>query len=213
MIGLTTGLLTVTKKTTTKTPEGRFLWELSCECGGKAYRTMNNIRSCIKNNRQSSCGCAPVKPGLIHGMKGTTEYAIWSTMKSRCLNKNDKDYPRYAHLGLCDRWKSFENFYADMGTRPSGHQLDRIDNNKGYSPTNCRWASTVQQARNKSTAYIWFVNGKEFGSVQEVADQFNVELCTAYRWFVGHHDKRRQSFTPPKPGFKRTKRYDSSKVA
>ncbi len=89
----------------------------------------------------------------IHGMDGTKIYYVWSSMKKRCLNVNHKAYHRYGGRGItvCDRWiGSFESFYADMGDKPDGYQLDRIDNNKGYHKDNCRWVPPKLNARNRS---------------------------------------------------------------
>jgi len=81
-------------------------------------------------------------------------YGVWKNMKQRCTNPNNPAYHRYGGAGikLCKRWFSFENFYADMGDRPKGKTLDRIDNTKGYYPSNCRWATYKQQAVNSSRA-------------------------------------------------------------
>jgi hypothetical protein len=79
-------------------------------------------------------------------------YETWATMKARCHNKNHKRYPLYGGRGIsvCDRWLDFENFVSDMGQKPSEkHSLDRIDNDKGYCPENCRWASQTEQVRNR----------------------------------------------------------------
>lgn len=89
-----------------------------------------------------------------HGMKDSSEYIAWCNMKGRCLNPNDKSYGRYGARGIsvCDRWlNSFENFYSDMGAKPSpAHTLERIDFNKDYCPENCKWATYKEQNRNYS---------------------------------------------------------------
>ena len=96
----------------------------------------------------------------FHGMHLSSEYISWDSMKQRCHNKNSPSYHRYGAVGItvCDRWRdSFKNFIEDMGKRPKGYTLDRIDGTKGYSIDNCRWAdwhtqsiNTRLQTRNKT---------------------------------------------------------------
>jgi hypothetical protein len=84
----------------------------------------------------------------------TCEYSIWQAMVQRCTNPNNKGYLKYGGrgIGVCDRWREYENFLADMGRRPSdSHSLDRINNDKGYEPSNCRWATLIEQANNTRT--------------------------------------------------------------
>lgn len=93
------------------------------------------------------------KPNEKHGGVGTPEYRIWTHMKGRCLNETDARYADYGGRGIivCDRWvESFAAFLADMGPRPSkSHSIDRIDNDGGYEPSNCRWATDQEQSLNK----------------------------------------------------------------
>lgn len=84
---------------------------------------------------------------ITHRMTGTPTYTSWRKMRERCLNPNAAQWRWYGKRGVlvCDRWSRFETFLADMGERPAGTTLDRIDPNKGYSPDNCRWATQAQQ--------------------------------------------------------------------
>lgn len=89
---------------------------------------------------------------LSHGMYGTPEYRAWAAMKARCTKPNHPRYPLYGGRGIkvCDRWlHSFENFYADLGPRPEGYELDKIDNNGNYEPSNCRWTTKLESRRNR----------------------------------------------------------------
>lgn len=101
---------------------------------------------------------------LIHGhwvKKKSPTYLSWDAMKQRCLNPNHWRYSSYGGKGItiCTHWLVFENFLADMGERPKGTTIDRIDNSKGYSPENCRWATPSEQNYNQEKKYI-VLNGR-----------------------------------------------------
>ena len=143
-------------------------WEVLCECGNTSIVTRTSL---VKGETQS-CGCLQRELAsqsvperfVKHGMTETPEYNIWCLMKRRCGNPRCRAYPRYGGRGItvCERWlHSFENFYADMGPRPSiKHSLDRIDNDLGYSPENCRWATAREQAYNTRDTTLITHNGR-----------------------------------------------------
>lgn len=117
-----------------------------CHCG-KEFTVSGDK---LKRGHTKSCGC--ISDGLKHGLVGTSEYGIWAAMKRRCMNKNSAAYKDYGGRGVvvCERWMHFQNFYADMGMRPSvKHSIDRINNDGNYEPNNCRWTTMDVQARNR----------------------------------------------------------------
>lgn len=129
-----------------------------CECLVCKARFERSIAR-VKTSR---CVCWRHKNRVRHGdkrkieingriTKYTTEYTTWASMIQRCTNPNDQAWKNYGGRGIkvCDRWKSFENFLADMGRRPSGLTIDRVDNDGNYEPGNCRWATTKEQRANR----------------------------------------------------------------
>lgn len=102
------------------------------------------------------------KRNQTHGLRYTPEYKTWSSMKERCLNSQHPSYKNYGGRGIkiCDRWlNNAEAFYKDMGKRPEGMSLDRIDNEGNYEPSNCRWATQKEQRNNtRQNRYITWDN-------------------------------------------------------
>ena len=108
-------------------------------------------------------GANLVALNLRHGMKNTREYKSWTHMIGRCCNPTDRAYRHYGGRGIrvCDRWRaSFEAFYADMGPKPPGLTLERIDVNGHYEPANCKWASVTAQARNRRSSRVVTYRGE-----------------------------------------------------
>lgn len=126
-----------------------------CDCGNEKEIYISNVRT----GRTVSCGCRlkeTHKP--THGMTNHPTYHTWENMLARCkkgTSQNKKYEKYYGSISVCEEWKIFENFYRDMGDKPEGMSIDRIDGSKGYSKENCRWATRKEQQRNiKSNVWI-----------------------------------------------------------
>lgn len=138
------GLLTVIERV----PGGaRRMYRCRCDCGGEK----SAAGSALTRGRVQSCGCLlPAKHGHTTGGWSPT-YNTWVSMLQRCTNPRATYYRYYGGRGIavCDRWRSFASFLADMGERPAGKSIDRIDTNGDYEPGNCRWATASEQRRNQ----------------------------------------------------------------
>lgn len=148
------------------------LWKCVCECGEKTTARGTSLRT----GRTKSCGCLH-QP---HGLRYHPLYGVWLNMVQRCTNKDHTDYVDYGGRGItvCDRWMVLENFIADMGSSfKKGLTLDRIDNDKGYWPDNCRWATMKEQSNNhRNNKYIEW-NGKQY-TIAELADKLGMNYST-----------------------------------
>lgn len=127
---------------------GVVLWQCVCDCG----KICCLLSHSLKGGKITNCGCAKVSKHETHGMSRSRIYGIWNGMLGRCLNEKTSSYHRYGGAGItvCEEWLKFDNFYCDMGaTYGENLSLDRINGKLGYSKNNCRWATRVEQARNK----------------------------------------------------------------
>lgn len=165
--------------------DGHTWWHCKCDCGGS-----KNIRyQMLARGEAKSCGCFRRERGVIqgrstakHGMYRTPEYAVWSSMRQRCMVPTNKDYAQYGGRGItvCDRWSSFVNFLADMGKRPTPeHSIDRKDNNGPYSPDNCRWATRKEQQRNRRCNRLLTLKGRT-ASIAAWAEELQIPWVRLY---------------------------------
>ncbi len=171
-------------------------WVVRCDCGTEKVIRAGNMRS----GYSKSFGC--VKPGRpTHGMYGTPENIAWGSMLYRCTNPRAPNFANYGGRGItvCDRWRaSFETFLADMGPRPSPrHSLDRIDVNGNYGPSNCRWATSVEQASNKRNNHVMTVDGRS-ETIAEWARTTGLLVSTIRERIRRGWDASRAVMTQPK---------------
>jgi hypothetical protein len=176
------GMLTAIKRNPKQTKYNT-AWFVRCDCGTVFSALAGNLKS----GRTKTCGCK--QSATTHGMSKTKEHRTWNHIKQRCQNPNAVGYERYGGAGIevCKEWSdSFEQFFADMGKAPSDkHTIERVDNSRGYSPDNCRWATRLEQMQNVSTNRNITFNGKTM-SVAAWAREIGVsESCLYNRLHIG----------------------------
>lgn len=128
-------------------------WKVKCVCG----KVFNTRTDALKNGTRDSCGCKHPQTGPIkHGLRHHRIYKIYMGMKQRCYNKNNHKYPQYGGRGIkiCNEWSMKNGYQDDLS-------IDRIDNNKGYNPENCRWESKLTQSRNRRSSRIVEIKGEK----------------------------------------------------
>lgn len=156
------GKLTVIKRVR-RTNRRTAKWWCQCSCGNITKVEGSSLRRKLTR----SCGClrseTTTQCKLIHGKANSPEYKIWSRMKTRCYDSNDKGFKHYGARGItiCDKWlNNFMAFYNDVGPRPSPkHSIDRINNNSGYSPTNVKWSTKREQNNNTTRNHFITIDG------------------------------------------------------
>jgi hypothetical protein len=143
------------------------LWKCVCDCGTTKVIPAADLRRWQTGRQTKSCGClqkeimAKFARKPTHGQSGnryqgrkiSSSYSSWTAMKQRCLGPNSPNYPRYGGAGVtvCDRWLSFENFFADMGERPQGTSLGRFGDVGNYQKSNCAWQTRKEQIAEQKT--------------------------------------------------------------
>lgn len=181
--GATFGRLTVIRRSGFQTlpcRQKQHLVECACACG-----VVLKVRlASLKNGNTTSCGCRQKEVNIArstkHGRRHTPEYNVWASMLQR--GKGNSNPAEYAERGItvCDRWAtSFSNFLSDMGSRPEGHTIDRVDNNKSYSPENCRWATMKDQALNTRRTLRVKFNG-ELRVLQHLSEEHKINHRVVY---------------------------------
>lgn len=165
-------------------------WRFVCDCG-RGHVTWAHV---VRTGQAMSCGCLKSQRAVAnthrksHGMSKSPEYRNWDRMMDRCNNPNNIGYSGYGGRGIkvCARWRKFENFFADMGPRPSPkHSLDRYPDNDGnYEPGNVRWATADEQKHSQIILII--LNGKTV-SIAEAAKLLGVSYGVAYRRYRAGH--------------------------
>lgn len=192
---------------------GRRAGMFLCDCGRTVNKTVSYV---VERGQHASCGCQNKRQLTKHGKRNSITYVSWVRMKERCDNPNVNCYRDYGGRGIsyCDEWKTFPNFLRDMGERPSQeYTLDRINNELGYSPENCRWATAQEQIENRRCAVKLTYQGQTL-SLRGWATKTGLPLtCLAARHFKGWSDARiiETPWTPrhlrkhPNPQYKRRK--------
>lgn len=164
-VGSKWGMLTVTGEAVQNSDSKEYYYPVKCDCGSEEKLVRVNS---LKSGVTISCGCYGLSilknsdGNPTHGMSNTPIYYIWNSMRQRCENPNAVGYENYGGRGIkvCDEWLIFENFFADMGHRPEGMSIERIDVNGNYCKENCIWADKTQQCfnrrkfKNKSSQYV-----------------------------------------------------------
>lgn len=165
--------------------KARRKWRCLCACNGEPRDVWEQA---LLKGVTLSCGCLhreivaanSFKHGhAVHGAAVSPEYSSWRSLRDRCENPNNKRFADYGGRGiaLCDRWRnSFLEFLADMGPRPPGTSIDRKDNDRGYEPGNCRWATRKEQQRNRRCSTLLTFRGETL-SIPDWADRLGIALA------------------------------------
>ncbi len=182
---------------------GQAQWLTRCDCGNERVVRGQPLRS----GGTVSCGCwrseriAAQNTRHGHARRGhtTATYGSWVSMKRRCLDPDDQHWPSYGGRGIavCPQWMDFSTFHADMGDRPTGMTLNRIDNDGNYEPSNCEWAKPVEQSQNTRLTHVMTKDGRS-QSLSAWARDLGLSRRTIQdRLAQGMTDKEALTVAPP----------------
>ena len=162
-------------------------WRCQCLCGNVVIVQGGNLQRGVSR----SCGCLHkellrqrlTKHGSAAGGQRTSTYQTWQSMLKRCSNPNNHHYHLYGGRGIlvCERWKDFNNFLADMGEKPTGMSIERRDNDRGYEPDNCTWATNETQIRNRRVTRYVTICGQRL-VIREACIKYGVPHTSVWTW-------------------------------
>ena len=200
--GVRFGRLVVVDRLPAEKARSKVRWLCRCDCGMTSVTTVDQLQS----GQTQSCGCLHreglAKRNRIHGHGKPGAYGVWANMLQRCGNPNATGFTRYGGRGIkvCDRWTKFADFYADMGDRPVGSSIERIDNEIGYCIENCKWATTGEQARNTRRTLKYELDGR-VQCLTDWANAYGLKVSTLYNRVVVRGMPLSQALhAPSKPG-------------
>lgn len=185
MIGMRFGRLFVVAESGRRKVGGQMkrIVECRCDCGA----TVVAISAQLRNGNTKSCGCLNRDAVTKHGDYKSPVYKVWHAMIERCRNPRNEAWKDYGGRGIsvCERWREYANFRADMGARPIGGTLERVDVNAGYSPENCRWATQRDQANNRRNNRLVTIDGVTKTAAEWARAAGLSKSCVLYRLGAG----------------------------
>lgn len=158
---------------------GKCCWLCRCDCGNES----SVVGQSLSNGASVSCGCYMIECVKSHGLSGHELYSIWHSMIRRCYDDKCASFPNYGSRGIsvCKRWQDVRNFIKDMHPRPfASAQIDRSNNDKNYSPGNCRWVTSTENNRNRSSNKVLEHAGKKM-CVVEWSEETGIPASAIYK--------------------------------